>query len=164
MYSESVGESYFYNSHGLKLSQKSNYYYFLLGVAAKSGEETKTGYELFLDCDFDKFNPDELVKKAVKTALDKFGGTQCKAGKYPTVLHSDIMSALLSVLFVRTIMYAALRVIYFYLGNLMAFKTLPNVLNYYILFPLVLIAVIAAVTAIVLKKVNSVELWRIRND
>ena len=96
MYSESVGESYFYNSHGLKLSQKSNYYYFLLGVAAKSGEETKTGYELFLDCDFDKFNPDELVKKAVKTALDKFGGTQCKAGKYPTVLHSDIMSALLS--------------------------------------------------------------------
>ena len=59
-------------------------------------EETKTGYELFLDCDFDKFNPDELVKKAVKTALDKFGGTQCKAGKYPTVLHSDIMSALLS--------------------------------------------------------------------
>jgi len=93
-----------------------------------------------------------------------FGTGSIKAWQLLRVLIILIMSALLSVLFVRTVMYAALRVIYFYLGNLMAFKTLPNVLNYYILFPLALIAVIAAVTAIVLKKVNSVELWRIRND
>lgn len=93
-----------------------------------------------------------------------FGTGSIKAWQLLRVLIILIMSALLSVLFVRTVMYAALRVIYFYLGNLMAFKTLPNVLNYYIIFPLALITVIAAVTAIVLKKVNSVELWRIRND
>lgn len=92
-------------------------------------------------------------------------GTGCiKAWQILRILIIFVISALLALLNVRTVMYAALRVIYFYLGNLMAFRTDTNVLNYYILFPLTLIAVITAVTAIVMKKVNSVELWRIRND
>ncbi|MBP5091246.1 MAG: TldD/PmbA family protein [Bacilli bacterium] len=95
LYREVTSESSFYNSHGLKLSQKSNYFYFVLGVAAKEGEVTKTGYQIFLDSDLAKFKADEFVEKTVKTALEKFGGTQCKAGKYPTVLHSDIMADLL---------------------------------------------------------------------
>ncbi len=93
-----------------------------------------------------------------------FGTGSIKAWQILRILIIFVISALLALLNVRTVMYAALRVIYFYLGNLMAFRTDTNVLNYYILFPLTLIAVITAVTAIVMKKVNSVELWRIRND
>ena len=95
LYHEVTTESSFYNSYGLKLRQKSNYYYFVLGVAAKEGEETKTGYQIFLDSDFDKFEIDPFVEKTVKTALEKFGGSQCQAGKYPTVLHSDIVADLM---------------------------------------------------------------------
>ena len=93
-----------------------------------------------------------------------FGIGSIKAWQILRVLIILVISTLLSLLTVRTVMYAAMRVIYFYLGNLMGFKPTTNVLNYYILFPLALIAIIIVVTTIVMKKVNSIELWRIRND
>ena len=95
-YMEIESESEFHNSFGLHLKQKGNYFYYVLGVAAKKGEEIKTNYKVFLDSDFSKFKEDEFVDEVVKGALEKFGGSQCKSGKYPTVLHSDIIGSLLN--------------------------------------------------------------------
>ncbi len=94
-YSESSSESEFYNSFGLKLKQKSNYFFIVLGVKAEQNGEVKTGYNVFLESDFSKINPEELVKKAVDIALAKFGGAPCVSGKYPTVIHGDVMADLL---------------------------------------------------------------------
>ena len=94
-YSERESSQDFYNSYGLKLSRKSNYYYFLAGAVARDKDETKTFYEIHFDTDYSTFKPKELAKKACEKALKKFGGKPCKAGKYPTVLHKDIMGSLL---------------------------------------------------------------------
>ena len=94
-YAESESESEFYNSFGLKLKQKSNYFYIVLGVKAEQNGEIKTAYNIILDSDLSKVDPEAFVKKAVDEALAKFGGVQCLSGKYPTVLHSDIMADLL---------------------------------------------------------------------
>ncbi|MBO4540555.1 MAG: TldD/PmbA family protein [Bacilli bacterium] len=95
VYAESVSESEFYNSFGLKLKQKSNYFYIVLGVKAEQNGEIKTAYNIVLENDLSKVNPEAFVKKAVDDALAKFGGAPCVSGKYPTVLHSDIMADLL---------------------------------------------------------------------
>ncbi len=95
-YSESDISDEFYNSHGLKLKQKSNYFYFLAGAVCKKGEEVKTFYDSFIDCDLSKFQVEPFVKKIVDGALKKFGGAPCEAKKYPTVLHHDVISDLVS--------------------------------------------------------------------
>jgi PmbA protein len=93
-YSEKTSESYFYNSFGLKLKQKSNYFYISGGAVAKQGEETKTNYEFFLDSDLSKFDETKFVKDVCAKALNKFGGQSCPSGKYKTVLCQDVASAL----------------------------------------------------------------------
>jgi PmbA protein len=93
-YSEKEIASEFYNSFGLKLKQKSNYFYFAAGAVAKQGEEVKTDFEIFLDSDLHKFDPKAFADKIAKKALAKFGGTQCLSGQYPAVLHSDIVASL----------------------------------------------------------------------
>lgn len=95
-YGEVEAEKEFYNSFGLKLKQKSNYFYFVGGVVARRGEEVKTYYDDFLDCDFSKFEPEKFVQGIVTKCLNKFGGAPCKAGKYPTVLGREIVASLMS--------------------------------------------------------------------
>ncbi len=94
-YSESAVSTEIFNSYGLKLKQKSNYFYIYGEVVAKSGEETKTGSNLFIDCDPDKFNQDEFVKKVADEALAKFGGSPCESGKYPTVIKNSVFASIL---------------------------------------------------------------------
>jgi len=94
-YEERESESEFYNSFGLKLKQKGNYFYFVAAAVAKQAEEIKTDFELFIDNDFAKFDPKALVKKTADRAIAKFGGAPCEAGKYPTVLGSDIVASLI---------------------------------------------------------------------
>lgn len=95
-YSESDVSEEFYSSHGLKLKQKSNYYYFVAGAVCKKGDEVKTFYDSFIDCDLSKFQVEPFVKGIVNGALKKFGGAPCEAKAYPTVLHHDVISDLVS--------------------------------------------------------------------
>ena len=94
-YSERASSMDLYNSYGLKLSRKSNYYYFVAGAIARDGDETKTFYDIHFDSDYSTFKVDELCKKVCDKALAKFGGKPCKAGKYPTVLHKSVVGSLL---------------------------------------------------------------------
>ena len=93
-YAERESLSEFYNSYGLKLKRKTNYFSFSAGAVARKGEETKTFYDSFFDNDYSKFDKDKLAKKIVEKALAKFGGAPCESKKYPTVLHRDIMADL----------------------------------------------------------------------
>ena len=92
-YSERKTSSEFYNSHGLKLKQKSNYFYFSAYAVANDGKEAKTNYEAVLDCDYEKADIEAMAKKVVAGAVAKFGGDSIKSKKYPTVLRYDIASA-----------------------------------------------------------------------
>lgn len=83
------------NSYGLKLKQKSNYFYITAGVVAKSDEETKTGFGLYIESDPKKFNIDEFVQKTADQALKKFGAAPCESKKYPTVIKADVFAELL---------------------------------------------------------------------
>jgi len=94
-YSEVESADEFYNSSGLTLKQKSNYFYILGGVVMKEGEEVKTNYDIFLGSDLKAFNQDEFVSRIGEGAKAKFGGTQCPSGKYPTVIRNDVFADLL---------------------------------------------------------------------
>ena len=97
-YSESEYETIFMNSYGLKLRGKGNHFAIVSGVVVKQGEETKTFYDGFVDNDLSKFDAKKFVNRLVERAVSKFGGSPCKAGLYPTVLHREIASTFLSVL------------------------------------------------------------------
>ena len=83
------------NSNGLNLVQKINYYTYFAQCVAKEGEQTKSGYDFFLDNDFNKFNPQELAKKIVKATVEQLGGEPCETNKYKAVLHPDVVTSLL---------------------------------------------------------------------
>ena len=93
-YGESSSESYFYNSFGLKLKQRSNHFYITGGCVAKQGDEVKTNYDSFIERDLSKFDEKKFVESICSEALKKFGGEPCASGKYPTVLAPDIAAIL----------------------------------------------------------------------
>lgn len=93
-YGEASSESYFCNSFGLRLKQKSNHFYFTGGCVAKQGEKVKTNYDAFIERDLSKFDEKKFVEGICSKALKKFGGEPCLSGKYPTILAPDIASEL----------------------------------------------------------------------
>ncbi len=94
-YSECEMEHFFYNSYGLKLNEKSNSCSIYAGVVLKDGEEVKTNSKGYVGPDLSKFKEDDFVTDLVEGAKKKFGGTQCKAGKYPTLLDRSVFISLL---------------------------------------------------------------------
>ena len=94
-FSQSTEKVTLMNSNGLNLVQRSNYYVFIAQCVAKEGEQTKSGYDFFLDNDFDKFNPNEFAKKVVKLTVDQLGGKACASRTYKAVLHPDVVTSLM---------------------------------------------------------------------
>ena len=95
-YAESTTSETLINSHGLKLTQKNNYYLYYGGALAKDGEQAKSGMEIFLNNDFSKFNPQELAKVIIEEATDQLGGEACESSKYKAILSSDVVNSLMS--------------------------------------------------------------------
>ncbi|NLB49093.1 MAG: TldD/PmbA family protein [Erysipelotrichia bacterium] len=83
------------NSNGLNLTQRSNYFYAYAHCVAKEGEQTKSGYELFLGNDFAAFDPEVLAKKIVAKTVEQLGGEACSSNKYKAVLHPDVVASLI---------------------------------------------------------------------
>ena len=94
-FEESEDMSEFYNSFGLKLKQRSNFFYIVASAVGKKGEEVKTNYDICLSNDLKAFDEKTFVNGIGEGLIKKFGGTQCDAGSYPTVLKDDIFSSLL---------------------------------------------------------------------
>ena len=94
-YSQTTEKVTLVNSNGLNLVQRSNYFTFIAQCVAKEGEQTKSGYDFFLDNDFSKFNAQEFAKKIVKVTVDQLGGEPCATNKYKAVLHPDVVTSLI---------------------------------------------------------------------
>ena len=94
-YSQTTEKVTLVNSNGLNLVQRSNYFTFIAQCVAKEGEQTKSGYDFFLDNDFSKFNAEEFAKKIVKLTVDQLGGEPCETNKYKAVLHPDVVTSLI---------------------------------------------------------------------
>ena len=95
-YRESEASTTILNSKGLKLTEKGNYFVYIASAVAKEGEQVKSGYDLYLGNEFDKFNVDELAKKVCNNVISQLGGEACPSGNYKAVLSPDVVSALLS--------------------------------------------------------------------
>ena len=95
-YTERESESAFYNSFGLKLKQKGNYFYIYAEVVMREGEVTKTNYNVFLEKDLNAFDKDAFVKEAVKGAARKFGADSIASKKYPTGIDREVMADLIN--------------------------------------------------------------------
>lgn len=94
-YQEEFEESTLTNSYGLKLKDKKATCAYFAEVAAKDGEDTKTGFHVFESLNQEEFDIDAFVKEVAEDALKKIGATQCKSKMYPTVLNPESTSALL---------------------------------------------------------------------
>lgn len=94
-YSETASSITLINSHGLKLTQKTNYYVYAGVAVAKSGEQVKTGFDLMFDNDFSKVDIDALAKKVVAAAVTQLGGEPCVSNTYKAVLSPEVASSLL---------------------------------------------------------------------
>lgn len=97
-YSEQESETVLANSYGLKLKSHNNYFYYYLSVVAKDGEEVKSDGDIFLESDFNKFEPKEFVKKICDKVLGKFHGKQIKSKAYKAVLNSEVVSQFINAL------------------------------------------------------------------
>ena len=95
-YSESAESVTILNSKGLKLSQKSNYFVYVGQAVAREGSQTKSGYELFLDNDFSKFDVNTLAKEVVKNTVDQLGGEACGSSTYKAVLSPSVVKSFLT--------------------------------------------------------------------
>lgn len=83
------------NSHGLKLSQKNNYYLFVGSAIAKENGQTKSGYDIFLDNNFGKFEVNKLATKIGKETVEQLGGEPCESKNYKAVLSNGVIASLI---------------------------------------------------------------------
>ena len=95
-YSESAESVTILNSKGLKLAQKSNYFVYIGQAVAREKEQTKSGYELFLDNDFSKVDIKKLAKEVVENTVSQLGGEACESNTYQAVLSPDVVKSLMS--------------------------------------------------------------------
>ena len=95
-YDEASTSSIILNSHGLKLSQKNNYFLYYGGAVARENNQTKSGGDLFFGNDFSKFNHHELAKSVVKETVNQLGGYPCETATYKAVLSPDVVASLMS--------------------------------------------------------------------
>ena len=97
-YSENESESLLANSYGLKLKSHNNYFYYYLSIVAKDGDEIKSDGDIFLDSDFNKFEPKAFVKKICDKVLSKFHGKSIKTKTYKAVLNPEVVSQFVNAL------------------------------------------------------------------
>lgn len=95
-YVEQENERKMFNSHGLRLVAKQNYYYYMANIVVRENSDTKTAYHIFLDSDHSNFNVDKFVAKVVDKAVKKLGGKPVPTKAYPVVLNPQVTASLLA--------------------------------------------------------------------
>ena len=95
-YDESSTSNIIMNSHGLKLSQKNNFFLIYGSAVAKENGQTKSGADIFFGNDFSKLDPKELAKSVVKETIGQLGGYPCETATYKAVLSPDVVASLMN--------------------------------------------------------------------
>ena len=94
-YSESESSITLVNSHGLKLTQKTNYFVYVGVAVAKLEEQVKTGFEICFGNDFSKFDVETLARKVVAQTVAQLGGEPCESMTCKAVLDPSVVASLL---------------------------------------------------------------------
>ncbi len=97
-YYESEDLSYFYNSYGLKLSSKTNDCGIGAAIVLKRGDDVKTASKGIHKASLEDINKEKFINDLVKEGKAKLGASQCKAGKYPTLLDKEVFGVFISSL------------------------------------------------------------------
>ena len=99
-YAERGAVNKFYNTYGLKLNDTSNYYYIFVEGTAKNtdSDNVVSGYHIFIDNDFSKFNFDEFVKTFKDNIISKLNVGTIKTGKYKVLMKPDASASLIQAL------------------------------------------------------------------
>lgn len=95
-FEESSSETILMNSYGLKLKQKTNMFYYYAEAIASNGEAKKSGFKLFLDNDFSKFDVNKLAKDLVDETVEQLNGVSIDSGEYKVMLTARATKSLLS--------------------------------------------------------------------
>jgi PmbA protein len=95
-YQETEGSGAVANSFGLGKSQAKAYCTFFVGVMAKDGDETQTGFEYAAAASPDGIDFDDVARRAARAALDKLGAREIDSGQFAVVFDGDAASELLS--------------------------------------------------------------------
>lgn len=96
VYVEQENDRRMFNSYGLKLMAKQNYYYYMANVVVREDGDTKTGYHIFLDNNHDNFNLNKFVDDVLEKAIAKLGGKPVPTKGYPVVLNPRVTASLLA--------------------------------------------------------------------
>ena len=94
-YEEGIGESQLSNSYGLKLKDKTATYMFVAEIAAKDGDEVRTGFKVFASIKDGEFDENKFVADVAHDALKRLGAKQCKSKKYPVMFDQRTTASLL---------------------------------------------------------------------
>lgn len=97
-YKDVVSDESFYNSYGLALKNKSNYFYIYASVVVKDGDDVKSNGDIFLSSKPSEFNLDEFTQKVVDSTVSLLNGKPIKNKKYKAVFNQDVVSSLLGAL------------------------------------------------------------------
>lgn len=97
-FSKTEEEKQLLNSYGLKLKNKSNFFYIYTSVYMQVGGVTKDEGKIVFGTDPKIINVDEIVKELVEKVSPKFDAIDLKTGKYKGVLSNDCVSSLLNAL------------------------------------------------------------------
>jgi PmbA protein len=95
-YEEREASSAVANSFGLEKSQAEGFCYFFVGVMAKDGDETQTGFEYAAGASPSDIDFDQVAREAAQAALDKLGAREIDSGEFAVVFDADAASELLS--------------------------------------------------------------------
>lgn len=95
-FEEEASSTTIMNSKGLKLVQKSNYFVYYGEAVAKEGEQTKSGFDLYLGSNFDEFKPEETAKEIVRKTVSQLGGEACESNTYKAVLSPSVVKDFLN--------------------------------------------------------------------
>lgn len=96
-YQEASDETLLFNSKGLNLHAKTNYFVVYGAAVAQENGQVKSNYELMFDNDFAKLDVQDLARKIVDNTVSQLGGEPCQSGKYKTVLAPGVVASLLKV-------------------------------------------------------------------
>lgn len=95
-FAESSSELSMSNTYGLNLKSKKNYYYVMVELVVKEGEEVKSYYDYILSQKPEDFKVEEFATKLVHDALELLHCVAPKNGTYKAVLSQDTVSDLLN--------------------------------------------------------------------
>ena len=87
-----------YNSKGLNLKNKANYYLYAASAFANDGENKKSWDSLIWGNDLATFSKEKMVHELIDGLFRQFGAAPCKSGQYPTVLSHDVFSNFVEVM------------------------------------------------------------------